>query len=471
MSDVQIKKTNELQGKPKIWYNYAQKAIQQKNYGYAVEMLCSLLQQEPGCEEARQQLRECQVKSAEKKLTPTAKALNEMMSSIVIPIKGGLLGNNFAKTLALAEKYLSVNPKNVTALNYLIQQAEKAGLAQTHEAALKMRHEAAPKNESFLNALIDYYTAKNDKVGILTYMQVLARLKPQDMGLQNALKQATADATMQKDNWEKADSYRDIMKDKEEASLSEQLEKGNLHDEDSLVAMIRHMQGQAEAVPSVANFKRLADLYKQHDDFDEAIEAYTKTLELMGTFDPNVDDAITDCRMGQFKQALAEWEAYGESSPEAAEEAKTQMEIIRQQQEDVRFERYKERAERYPNDAMYRFTLAELYFQRDMFDQAIAEYQASVKNPQLRGKSTLYLGKCMIAKGMYDFAIEQFERAKTDFPSMDSTKKDLLYNLSEAYEKVAKYDKAIEALKEIYFSDSGYRNIGEKITQLTAKIH
>ena len=90
-------------------------------------------------------------------------------------------------------------------------------------------------------------------------------------------------------------------------------------------------------------------------------------------------------------------------------------------------------------------------------------FQVAARNPQLRIKSTIFLGRCMALKGLHAFAIEQFEKAKVEYLIMDATKKELLYSLALAYEKCGKKKEALETLKEIFSVDIAYRDVSQRI--------
>jgi tetratricopeptide (TPR) repeat protein len=465
MAIIAEKKISELSGRTKTLFDYAQKAIQQRNHDYAIELFRMLLLEEPGCEEVRQMLRQCQVEKHKELTNKTTKVINDIVAAIMINTKGQfLLGKKkWSEALDLAEAQLSNNPFNPAVLKFFYGITEKVGLPKSGGEALELCLYQTPKDPMLIKQVAAHYQRANDSVKVLRYMQRLANLKPSDLEVQNALKQATAAAAMQQGNWDKAGSYRDIMKNKKDAAASEQMEQMTAHDDETLQSMIKQVEEMISVTASASNYKRLADLYKQGRLFEQAIDAYQKSIEKLGSFDPSVDDSITECLMGRFDDAIAQWKEHIETHPDQKDEAEEQIKAIEQQREETIFERYRQRSERYPNNANYRFALGELYFAREMYDEALAEFQVSARNPQLRQKATIYLGKSMMEKGLHAFAIEQFQKAQAEYLIMDATKKELLYNLGTAYELAGQKEHALSTFKEIFSVDINYRDVSQRI--------
>ncbi len=46
---------------------------------------------------------------------------------------------------------------------------------------------------------------------------------------------------------------------------------------------------------------------------------------------------------------------------------------------------------------------------------------------------------------------------------MDTTKKDIVYNLGLVYEKMGQKEKSIECMKQIYEIDYGYKDVADRV--------
>ena len=119
--------------------------------------------------------------------------------------------------------------------------------------------------------------------------------------------------------------------------------------------------------------------------------------------------------------------------------------------------------ERYPNDYSFRFEYGSLLFGAGRLDEAIQQLQYAQRNPKFRQASILSIGKCFVASGKFDLGVDQLLLAKSEVPVMNDLKKDIIYELGGAYEKMGRTKEAIEEYKAIYMADSGYRDVSKKI--------
>jgi hypothetical protein len=75
----------------------------------------------------------------------------------------------------------------------------------------------------------------------------------------------------------------------------------------------------------------------------------------------------------------------------------------------------------------------------------------------------LLLGRCFERKNMNDLAKSSFIEANKELAIMDNTKKDLLYDLALVCEKMGDKDGYLEALKEIYNNDYGFKDVAKRV--------
>ena len=75
------------------------------------------------------------------------------------------------------------------------------------------------------------------------------------------------------------------------------------------------------------------------------------------------------------------------------------------------------------------------------------------------------LGQCYVARKMTDLAAKTFSDAISELTSMDSVKKDLLYNLGLVYETMNEKGKSLDCFKQIYEVDYGYRDVAGRVEE------
>jgi tetratricopeptide (TPR) repeat protein len=120
----------------------------------------------------------------------------------------------------------------------------------------------------------------------------------------------------------------------------------------------------------------------------------------------------------------------------------------------------------HPTDLAFRGALAGFLEETGDMDGAIAEYQHAVKDPRRRPEALGGLGRCFLAKGMYDLAAKQLERALSEAGQGGDRRKSLLYDLATVLEKSGSPAKAKEYLAQIYEVDIGYRDVAERMERL-----
>jgi tetratricopeptide (TPR) repeat protein/outer membrane protein assembly factor BamB len=112
-------------------------------------------------------------------------------------------------------------------------------------------------------------------------------------------------------------------------------------------------------------------------------------------------------------------------------------------------------------DVDIRFKLAYLYYQEGDYDKAIGNYQKAGQDYRLEKESTKMLGKCFLAKGMLDLALQEFKKL-----SIDHELKDLLYDLATRYEGKNDLVGAKTVYKQLFAADIDYKDVRQKLDAL-----
>ena len=462
---IETKKLQEVSSSRRQLFEKARGAIAQKNYAYAFQMLRELLSAEPGLFEARMVLRQAQLERVDNKVSQVRQFTARLKTFPSVNMKGpGLLKKGkVAEALDVAEQAMEHDPTLMPTINFLAKAAQEAGLINVAVNTLEIGVRFNPKNVQGLRDLATLYAKAGEDGKALQVRQQICELRPSDLGAQTELKQATAMAAMKEGKWNEAESYRDVIRDKEQAQTLEQQERLAARDEETLLNLIKSAEAAVAENATAATHKRLADLYHQKKDFDKALEQYDLVVEKTGTMDPAIDAAITRVLSDRFDDAMEQWRAYGEQDESRKEEAEQKAAEIQQQKDETVFTRAKARVERYPTDANFHFQLGELHLSREEYDDALGEFQAAQRSPQLKRKAYACMGKCLSAKELFDLAVEQFKSALEGAQTMDRDKKDCLYHLGLAYEGQENREAAADCFKQIYAADVNYLDVSTRI--------
>jgi tetratricopeptide (TPR) repeat protein len=145
------------------------------------------------------------------------------------------------------------------------------------------------------------------------------------------------------------------------------------------------------------------------------------------------------------------------------EEAHAALEEFQQTRAVAQVEERRKRVKQNPTDPQLRYDLGQALYHAREYSDAIPHLQQATRNPHIRTRVLLLLGRTFDAKGMRDMAIKQLSDANAELTVMDKTKKEVLYELGLIHEKVESKDEALDCFKQIYEVDYGYRDVAQRV--------
>jgi len=434
-------------------------ALQRQNFEYAIAIYNQVLLREPGFFDCRQALRAAQFKKAGGGGNFFKKMLGGASSSQLLAKAQMNLRKNPLEAIQVAEQILNGDPQSSGALKVLAEAALAADLPRTSCFSYEILLKNSPKDYD-LN--MDYGKAlaaagQPDKAESV-YVE-LKRLYPHKGEIDQALKDLSARTTLTEGGYEAlADggSYRDVLKDKDQAVALEQ-EQRQVKSEDVADRLIREHEERLPKEPKNLKLLRsLSELYSQKKDYDRAIEYAERIRSSEGGTDPSLDRMIADITMKKYALLLSQLDP---AAPDYAEQAAR----LNAERQAFQLQECQKRAERYPTDLQIRFELGELYFQAGKITEAIGEFQKAQTNPQRRLQSLGYLGQCFARRGMNDSAVRMLQNAIKEKQVFDEEKKELIYQLGWVLEKMGKAEEAIEQFKQIYEIDIAFKDVAAKV--------
>ncbi len=441
----------------------AMSAMELKNYGYAVQLLQAVLRSHPDFLLARQLAR----KAAAQKNSGKKGLLGGLSSASFSMMKvQSLVKKDPVAAMDAIEKLLESEPYSPQ-VNQLLKEAGIAA-KMPHVAlfALETIVEGNPKDTKTMHELAKLYLANElpDKA-VDIYGRIL-QISPNDLAAVKGGKDASAALSMMRGGWQREDTtYRDLIRDKEQAVALEQQNRAFRTDEmiDSLIAEASALY---EKDPSnVDTARRMGELHEQKNDLANAILWFQYAAELSSNTDSSLVRKVADLRLRQIDESIAGFEIYLAENPDdpKAAEYTEQLAQVRRQRAEYLLEEAKKRIERNPSDLQLRFELGEILVELGEYKEAIMELQKAQSNPNVRLRAMSLLGQCYSGRGMFDLAATILEKAAAELFQMDNVKKDIIYNLGLVYEKMANQEKHIACIQQIYEVDAGYRDVAERV--------
>ena len=443
-------------------FNRGFTALERDNLDYAIEMLSSCVELEPGLLKAWKFLRAAQMKRAMQKPTSTlSKAIASAgKAPALLSAMGQMKAGKSRQAMMATEKLLRSDPTNAKYGKVFAEAAAQAGFPETAVMTLELVRDHNPEDISILNWLGSLYQKMGRTSSARECFDRLCELCPNDGAALKQLKDAMAIDSISSDGWQKASekggTYRDILKDKGEATQLEQEAKSQKSDDD-VDSLIADLLEKIEAEPENTNFRRaIANLYLKQDRYEEGLAALQEAIRL-NPGDPELERALSAGRMKEFDFRAQQLRESGD------EEAAAAVEHERLQFE---FDDLQDRVERYPNDLVLRYDWGRMLYDNDYVNESIQQFQLAQRNPKNRVLALYYLGLCFKAKKQYDLALDQLSTASSELLIMDGNKKNVLYELGQVSELMGDSPKAAEFYKEIYQSDISFRDVSQKIEEL-----
>lgn len=432
-------------------------AVEKKNYDYAVTLLMQALRLEPGFYEAREALRATQHQRAAGKRSLFAK----FMGSASSLTRGQVaLRSNPLDAILIAEEALNDDPNNIAAHELLADAAMAAALPKTALLSLEVAFKSRPTDRKLALKLAETSGALGNRGRAEKLYRDLLRADPRDGDVNERLKNLLATRTLHEGGYEKLEggggSYRDALRDKEEAVSLEQSHR-LVKDEDVATRLIAEHEARLAKEPDNLKLLRdIADLYLKQKDFDRTTEYLQRYLKQAGVNDPLVLEALRDVGLARFEH---EERSLDPAAPDHAE----RLAEVRGRRNAWKLEDIRRRAELNPTDLHIRYELGELHLEAGRLGEAIAELQKAQNNPNRRIPAMNLLAQAFARRGMNDLAARKLLEALKEKQVFDDEAKDLHYQLGCVYEKMGRREESMEHFKTIYEQDVAYRDVMARV--------
>jgi tetratricopeptide (TPR) repeat protein len=340
-----------------------------------------------------------------------------------------------------------------------------------------------------MHELGEHYLSMGDADRAVTIYSKIAEINPADLTAVKRSKDAAATASMKSGGWNEAKSYRDLMKNKDEAVSLEQksrVVKSSEMIDQQLAELTPEWENSQQNVDLTRRIARLwEDRFEQQqteENLDGAYYYYHHGNGLLGGADPAVVRKLSELQLRKIDlqtKAIEDWLAAGGDQHEEAEAYREQLAGLKQQKAEVLIADARKRVERNPTDLQLAYELGEQLVNAKMYTEAIKELQRARQNPNARLRAMNLLGQCYTEKGMLDLAVKQFQDCASEILAMDVTKKEVLYKLGLVFERMAGIStaagdegkakdllaKALECFKQIYEVDYGYLDVAARVEQ------
>jgi tetratricopeptide (TPR) repeat protein len=365
------------------------------------------------------------------------------------------------------------SPQNVTLLAQLMQTARRLSYMDVaifwgecaREETLRP-HTKKPQKQIF-TTLADLYQGQEDYRKALDALTYAIKIDPGDRTLDQRCKNLAAQVSIASSKLESVKGFHDIILDKAQASKSAQQQV--VHTEEQLEAQYEELKQRYEADPNNPHkIQALAECQHRRGHIDEAMALLQGALEQ--TKEYRFKMRMDDIRMAEVRRVLRGIDEQLEAEPGRADLQAKRDEIVRQS-DAFELEVFIERQKQYPTDMGIRYDLGLREYQVGRLDDAIVSFQQATRDPKRRIPALNMLGRCFLAKKLYQEAQGQFETAIQQYElTNDPLAKELRYNLAMSFELQNKGPQAVEWYSVIVQQDYQYQDAAKRLESLRRKL-
>lgn len=439
-------------------FNRGFASLERGAFDYAMDIFMVCLESCPDLLRARRFLRVAEIRKMKKGKSSSFSRTLSSVTGLPTQMRASTLikGGKYAQALVLCEKLLRQDVLNLTFARLFVDAALGSQMPEAAIMTMEMIREFYPEDVEVIARLGELYQKTGRMSSARECFEKLCELCPNDPSALKRMKDAMALDSMSSDGWEAASqggTFKDVLKDREHSQRLEQEEKAVKTEKDA-DDLINDTLRKIEADPKNVNYYRaLARLYAQKHDFESARETVEKAVA-MNPGDPELDHILSRITVDRYDYDIARLREGGRDDEANALFAEREQYVLDDLQD---------RVQKYPNDLDIRYELGSVLLKYDYTDQAIQQFQRSLRSLKFRIKSLYNLALCFKQKGQYDMAKEQLDTALSESYGMDDMKKNILYELGTIAELLGDGATATSFYKQIYQSDIQFRDVAQKI--------
>lgn len=457
MSDQEIREITEVElpANLKDHWKSAKASVERNNPGYAIKFLQAILKEVPGFLNARKLVRQAAIMA-------TGASPGSAKKSMFGSGGGGAISRQAKKdapgALVAIEKELEKDPFNLGINETLHDVGLRLNLLDTAAFALETARKGNPENTKVAHKLAQFYVARDMHMEAASVYRDIVKNDPADGAAVKGEKDSSAKASMQQNL---TDDNSGIKVDSAGAAELEKASRTALT-KDQLQDRAAELVGEYQQdANNLAVVKQLANTYEQLEEWANAYQFYDWAHQLSDG-DVALKNKAASMKDNAADQYIKDVTAAAEADPDN-EELQAQLAEISASRVKERVEECEERVKQNPTDPKLRYDLGLAYYDSGEHSEAIPHLQQATRNPHIRTKVLLLLGRTFAAKGMTDLAIKQLSDANSELTVMDNVKKEILYELGCIYHEAGRKDEALDCFKQIYEVDYGYRDVAARV--------
>jgi tetratricopeptide (TPR) repeat protein len=383
-------------------------------------------------------------------------------------------GKDDRENLVTAERFLSYDPGNTSRMLELLQHALSAGAYETvlwiGPILLRANTDSGKPDINKFIALKDAYIRLRKWQFATEAAQKALQMRPDDMNLQQEVKNLGAQQTMTAGGYEKGGNFRDSVKDmdSQQRLMTQDTDVRTLDVLTKQILLAREELAKEPNEPGKVT--KLVDVLVKTEDMEyenEAIQVLDEAYQRTNAFRFRL--RIGQIKMAQMKRTQRWLLDQYRKNPNDAEAKKAYLDFVREKTEEE-LKEYTLAAENYPTDITLKYEMATRLFDLERYGDAIPLLQHAVQDPKIRVEATISLGRAFLAAEFGDEAVDTLKGLTETYQLTGDTKaKEIWYWYGRALEERGDKPDAIKAYSKVAMWDFNYRDVQQRLKKLRAK--
>lgn len=364
-------------------------------------------------------------------------------------------------------KVLAINPWDVPTLIAMATASDELGADEAELYFLKAALNVDSKNPEVNRHCAHAMAARRDFPQAIACWHRVEQAVPGDSEVQREIARLAVEQTIKQGRYEDEDADKNFGSVARAAATGPSqgvASSGPTHQEgsqgsadDEISPEVRFQRRIDEQPKELSNYKELAQLHLNNEDFKAAEEVLTKAVEVSDG-DPAIRSQLDDAQIRRLAKEIM-----------ITEDAETKKKL-RKQYLDKQLDYRKGQCERYPANLRCKFDLGTVYQSTKHYAEAIREFQQAKNDSHHKGGCLLHLGQCFQQIKQYRLAISHYESAIREISDRDmDSKKKALYLVGKLAFGLKDLDKAEEhltSLAEIDFAHKDVSSLLDKIREI-----
>jgi predicted Zn-dependent protease len=449
-------------------YERACQALRNKNFDYAIDLLCTCCKLDPANLTFRQTLRRTE------KLKFKNNLRGSMLASLTtyrakIRLGAAKRARDYARVLENGEAVLRKNPWDTAIQLDMADAAEKLGLAEVAMFILEQARQKNPRDIRVNRPLAQLYERQGQFAQAIAMWDLVAKARPTDQEAARKGKDLAATHTIIQGNYEEAALGGAAGEGGEQPDQPADEPAAQKPADNQLAKQAAPWRAKIEAdATNPGPYLQLFNLYHGAGETDLARQTVEEGLAAVGT-DFELSCALAELDIEPFRENLRLTEERLKKKPEDEGLRRVRARLVKEINS-RELEMFRQRADRFPNEMAPRLQLGIRLIRAGLVDEAIQELQQVRKDPRNKCQALLNLGHCFRVKKNWPLAKRNYEEALQTLPAgEEEPRKEILFQLAQGAAESHEWQSALELGNDLANLDFGYKNIGKLLDEWQEK--